>query len=114
MEEDENRSGADGFGPKHEDRQMVQKRMSQQVTASHTPNLNYQKKKNLVELRESLIDDIASSEKCLLLGVSETLRLLSLHLFSGLCVRVLNSEFSSGTSETLPSRPCLCLCLSPM
>ena len=69
--------------------------MSQQVSASHTPNLKYQKK-NLVELREALIDDTASSEKFSLLGVLETLRLLSLHLFSGLCVRVLNSDFHLG------------------
>ena len=77
------------------------------------PNLNYQKKK-VVELWEALIDDTARSYTCLLLGVSETLCLLSLHLFNGLCVRVLNSLFSSGTSETLPSHPCLCLCLSPV
>ena len=81
-------------------------------SARRAPKFELQK--ILVELWEALIDKTASSDKCLLLGVPETLRLLSLHLFSGLCVRVLNSAFSSGTSETLPSHPCLCLCLSPM
>ena len=81
-------------------------RMSQQVGASHT---QVEPKKKIVEPREALINDAVSFDACLLLGVSETLRLLSPHLFSSLCVRVLNAVFSSGTVETLPFSPLLML-----
>ena len=99
----------DGLGPKHEDGQRYKKNVPASQRVAHS---QFEvPKKRVIELWEALIDDTARSYTCLLLGVSETLCLLSLHLFNGLCVRVLNSLFSSGTSETLPSRPCLCLFL---
>ena len=70
-------------------------------------------KQNNVELREALINDAVSSDTCLLPGSSDASFPVT-KLFRNLCVRVLNSVRPAGTTETLPFRPCLRLCLSPM
>ena len=81
-------------------------------TEQRTNWSNYQQQSNHVYPREAPICDAVSSDTLLLLGGSETLCLLLLHLFSALCARGLNWRFPSGKTGTLPSHPCLCLSLT--